>query len=363
MAANEQDAPLVPGVHVWMVLWKAQRSLQAHALHQIASFGLGITDFAILEVLHSKGPLPVNTLGQKVMLTSGSISLGIDRLEKDGLLERRPAPDDKRVKTVHLTPKGRELIERALVDHQAAMERAVSILGSDQRATLVDLLRRLGLHAEELIREQSPAAVLASEGRVAGSERFAHLIARIPPERPVQVLDLGCSECLEGEALLAAGVGLTGVDQDEVSIRAAGRRLPNATFVCADAAELPDDWRGRFGMILIRRPDLLAQPERWRLVFGRLSGWLSAGGRVVVTTVSAGEAYLVAQWLAESGFDMTDREELPMTDEAKIMVGVISAKPAAGNEKTPQTLPKRVVKWDDNEAGPVCDLETGKCSD
>src|SRR5437660_12224509 len=98
------------GVHLWLVLWKTYAALQRHALESLADLGLGYSDFAILELLLHKGPTPVNTIGTKVNLTTGSISVAVDRLEQRGLVERRPDPEDRRARVVHLTAAGRKLI-------------------------------------------------------------------------------------------------------------------------------------------------------------------------------------------------------------------------------------------------------------
>mgnify|MGYP000579231237 CR=1 FL=1 len=46
-----------------------------------------LSDFAVLEVLRQQGPQPVKSLGEKVMLTSGSITTAVQRLEKKGLVQ------------------------------------------------------------------------------------------------------------------------------------------------------------------------------------------------------------------------------------------------------------------------------------
>src|SRR5271166_6065307 len=101
------------GVHLWLVLWKAFDAVQANALRNISSLGLGLSDFGILEILLHKGPLPVNSIGEKVRLTSGSISVAIDRLARKGLVKRQNDPKDRRTRVVHLTAEGRKLIECA----------------------------------------------------------------------------------------------------------------------------------------------------------------------------------------------------------------------------------------------------------
>lgn len=146
-----QKAPRrLGGVHLWLVLWKAFDALQAHAHQSIASIGLGLSDFGVLEALLHKGPLPVNTIGEKIRLTSGSISIAIDRLEQKGLVTRQDDPEDRRARIVHLTPRGRKLIEGAFDEHTLAMEHATSGLSKPERAEAIRLLKKLGARAAEL---------------------------------------------------------------------------------------------------------------------------------------------------------------------------------------------------------------------
>src|ERR1700716_2683505 len=95
------------GVPVWLVLAKAFHALAVVAeqsLHAIRT-GLGDSDFRVLEALLHKGPLPVNTIGPKVWLTPGSISVAVDRLEKRALVKRKKT-DDRGVRMVELTAEG-----------------------------------------------------------------------------------------------------------------------------------------------------------------------------------------------------------------------------------------------------------------
>src|SRR5476649_1804135 len=107
--AKGQDSA---GVHVWLVFMKAFQALMSHAAGSIKRTELGDSDFRVLEVLLHKGPLPVNTIGSKVWLTPGSISVAVDRLVKKGLVSRKGHAGDRRVRTVELTPEGRALITR-----------------------------------------------------------------------------------------------------------------------------------------------------------------------------------------------------------------------------------------------------------
>jgi len=136
------------GVHVFLVLWKAARAVQAYAEKSISELEMCGSDFAVLEALLHKGPLPINEIGKKVLLTSGSSTVAVDRLETKGLVERRAHGTDRRARVVHLTKAGRKLIMRVYADHAADMERlAFASLTRAERKTLIRLLKKIGYEA------------------------------------------------------------------------------------------------------------------------------------------------------------------------------------------------------------------------
>jgi len=144
------------GVHVFLVLWKAARAVQAYAEKSITESALCGSDFGVLEALLHKGPLPVNEIGKKVLLTSGSITVAVDRLEKRGLVERRAHGTDRRARIVHLTKEGRKLITRAYAQHAADLEQLTSAsLTTTERATLIRLLKKIGYKAATQIEEDA----------------------------------------------------------------------------------------------------------------------------------------------------------------------------------------------------------------
>ena len=109
-----------------------------------------LSDFAVLEVLLHKGSLPVNTIGEKVLLTSGSITTAVQRLEKKGLVRRERSEGDARVVLVHLTEAGSELIETAFAEHAANLDELFEEFSDDERAQFAGLMRKLGLRAQAL---------------------------------------------------------------------------------------------------------------------------------------------------------------------------------------------------------------------
>jgi MarR family 2-MHQ and catechol resistance regulon transcriptional repressor len=139
------------GVHVFLVLWKALRAVEVYAQNSISQMEMCGSDFAILEALLHKGPLPINEIGKKILLTSGSITTAVDRLEDKGLVERRAHGTDRRAKVVHLTKDGKKLITRVYTDHAVDMEQLVAAsLSKKERETLIKLCKQIGFEADRL---------------------------------------------------------------------------------------------------------------------------------------------------------------------------------------------------------------------
>jgi MarR family transcriptional regulator, 2-MHQ and catechol-resistance regulon repressor len=151
MAEPDASPPDTSGSHLWLILMKAYRVLAQVDAQSIAASGLGLSDFAVLEILLHKGPLPVNTIGRQVMLTSGSISTAVDRLEERQLVRRQACPEDRRVTYVTLTPTGRTLIRRVFKVHANRLEALFEPLSSGERATLATLLKQVGKHGVTLL--------------------------------------------------------------------------------------------------------------------------------------------------------------------------------------------------------------------
>ena len=109
-----------------------------------------MSDFAVLELLLHKGAQPVNIIGEKILLTSGSITTAVQRLEKQGLVSRERSSVDARVVLVHLTDEGRALIEPSFEGHAKDLNELFDVLDESERTQFADLMRKVGQRAEQL---------------------------------------------------------------------------------------------------------------------------------------------------------------------------------------------------------------------
>ena len=141
---------MATGPHIRLVLWKAAKAVEKVDRANIAQTGHALSDFTIMEALLHKGPLPIYKIGEKVLLTSGSMTAAVNRMEKDGLVKRIQDPSDGRCFYVHLTKKGRHMIKKAYAKHAKTLEKIASVLSDSERKELVRLLKKIGLFAESL---------------------------------------------------------------------------------------------------------------------------------------------------------------------------------------------------------------------
>jgi MarR family transcriptional regulator, 2-MHQ and catechol-resistance regulon repressor len=139
--------------HAWLVMMKAMRALTRYAAAGIEETGLGLSDFGVLEILLHKGPLPVNTIGPIVDLTPGSISIAVDRLFAKGLVSRVESSEDRRVRIVALTARGKALIDSAFRKHSGQMRKAFAELSPEELRSLEAALKKVGKRAATLMEE------------------------------------------------------------------------------------------------------------------------------------------------------------------------------------------------------------------
>jgi MarR family 2-MHQ and catechol resistance regulon transcriptional repressor len=134
----------VRALDVYVKLVRAADSVSARLGPQIAAAGLTGSQFGALEALLHLGPLYQKDLGEKLLKSSGNMTLVIDNLEKRGLVRRARDSEDRRFTTVHLTEEGRELITRAFPAHARAVAREMSVLTPAEQEELGRLCRKLG---------------------------------------------------------------------------------------------------------------------------------------------------------------------------------------------------------------------------
>lgn len=145
MASEVNDQSL----KLFIVLSRAYRALNEHVNKRIQRYGLNPTEFAVLELLYHKGDQPLQQIGGKILLASGSMTYVIDKLEKKEYILRVACPEDRRVTYAQITAKGKKLIEQVFPSHKNEIDRIMSVLSEEEQETAIQLLKRIGLSIKE----------------------------------------------------------------------------------------------------------------------------------------------------------------------------------------------------------------------
>ena len=125
-------------------MMRAADAVTTRMHRHLVDTGLTLSQFGVLEVLYHKGPLCQQDIGQKILKTSGNVTMVIDNLEKRELVVREKDPTDRRRISVKLTEKGLGLIQALFPEHVAVAAETFAVLKSKELATLDKLLKKIG---------------------------------------------------------------------------------------------------------------------------------------------------------------------------------------------------------------------------
>jgi MarR family transcriptional regulator, 2-MHQ and catechol-resistance regulon repressor len=145
------DSSSISASRVWVVLARAYGSMASFVEERIAAEGIGLSDFMVLEVLLHKGSLTMSAIGEKVLLANASMTSAIDRLEEKAFVIRKYSDEDRRIRLVELTARGRKLIVEVYRRHEQELESLMSGLSAEERAGLHRGLKKIGFAAQNAL--------------------------------------------------------------------------------------------------------------------------------------------------------------------------------------------------------------------
>ena len=194
-ARERPDLDFTP-VGVITRLGRLRGYLDAELATVFAQFGLTAADFRVIVTLR-RGGTPYRMLQARLMealgLTSGTVSVRLDRLERQGIVTREPGPASARGSMVQLTATGLALFDRVAPEHLANEDRLLAALSGDERLALAGLLRRLLASFEtrttEVARDLGltlePAHLARQRRQAVGlADRAGLLVAAVRPGSP-----------------------------------------------------------------------------------------------------------------------------------------------------------------------------------
>ena len=130
------------------VLLRSSQSIEEVLRKDMQKYGLNMTEFAVLELLYHKGDQPIQKIGEKILITSGSITYVVDKLEKKGFAQRLACPSDRRVTFASITEKGQTFMEDIFPQHEKKVAEIFSVLDDTQQQQFIEMAKLVGLHAK-----------------------------------------------------------------------------------------------------------------------------------------------------------------------------------------------------------------------
>lgn len=133
-------------LNAFIKLMRASESVNARLNRNLADAGLTVSQFGILEALLHLGPQNQKRLGEKLLKSGGNITLVIDNLEKNELVERKPDPNDRRAVIITLTPEGKKFIKKFFPKHLEKIVDEFAILTEKEKKDLANICKKLGIN-------------------------------------------------------------------------------------------------------------------------------------------------------------------------------------------------------------------------
>ncbi|WP_284618388.1 MarR family winged helix-turn-helix transcriptional regulator [Aquabacterium humicola] len=152
---------------LWLRLLACSTQIETEIRKRLrARFGITLSRFDYLAQLqrHPEG-LRMNALSRYLMVTGGNITGLTDELEKEGLVQREPAPEDRRASVLKLTADGRARFEQMAAEHESWIVELMSGLKAADRKTLHALLGTLRLTIAERQASNDTAAAADAAAR------------------------------------------------------------------------------------------------------------------------------------------------------------------------------------------------------
>ena len=126
------------------VILRTSQSIQELIKKDAATHGLNPTEFVVLELLYNNGDQPIQVIGKKVLISSGSITYVVDKLEQKKLVIRKECPEDRRVTYAAITDHGKVLMNQIFPHYEMKIDEIFEQLAHEDIDKVIELLKRVG---------------------------------------------------------------------------------------------------------------------------------------------------------------------------------------------------------------------------
>lgn len=144
---EEQDSR----IKAFTVFIKSSQSVQKLIKQDFLKKEINLNEYAVMELLYHKGDQPIQAIGRRILLGTGSITYVIDKLEDKGFLYRRPCPKDRRKMFACITESGKGYMDTRVVEQEGLINSIFDEWNDDEVEDAINLLKRIDTRAESLL--------------------------------------------------------------------------------------------------------------------------------------------------------------------------------------------------------------------
>jgi len=147
---SEADSTRKARLRLWLGLLRTTRFVENALREEMRlAYGHTLPRFDVLSVLeHNGSGLQMSELSQQLMVSNGNVTVIVDRLVQDGLVERVPVEGDKRATLVRLTPRGRETFAEMAAAHEGWVDRLLSPIPAEDAELVAERLKNIRRQGE-----------------------------------------------------------------------------------------------------------------------------------------------------------------------------------------------------------------------
>ena len=132
-------------LHGLVIFRRASNAISRQEVQTIKKHNLTVAQFGVMEALYNKGNLRIQDLIDKLLSTSGNMTVVIRNMIRDGYIFKVADEKDKRSYLIGLTPLGRETIEKILPEHYDNIGKIFSVLSLKDQEDLAQILKKFKL--------------------------------------------------------------------------------------------------------------------------------------------------------------------------------------------------------------------------
>ncbi|MDF2787175.1 MAG: MarR family transcriptional regulator [Neobacillus sp.] len=127
----------------FLLLMQTSKAIQERLRDEMSKNNLSITEFSVLEVLYYQGKQTIQQIGNRILISSGSMTYVIDKLEQKGIIKRNDCREDRRVIHITLTAEGMEMMDNIMPMYQDIVDSFFGDLTGDESQLLVNFLKKV----------------------------------------------------------------------------------------------------------------------------------------------------------------------------------------------------------------------------